>query len=134
MNENQQKSIKDMIAKELGARAATTAPVSHFPAIPNPEAPAAEIKKEPTLPSRVGLDEYEALLVDAIKWRQDSVEKTVALLEEKMKECKAEQNKVQEMKKSLVNRCCDRLGINSKLFNIQINSSTKEIQIEKRGS
>jgi len=127
MNDEQKEAVKQMIARELagvtkGAQALAGTP----PQALSGAAQAPQIKQEPFYPSEVPLDEYEALMVEALGWRVEAAEKTNALLN-------SERNHITQMKNTLLQRCVNRLKIDVSKYNLLIDSGTKTIKIEKRG-
>lgn len=123
MNEDSKAAVEQMIADALGkvpALGAGMAPQAQ----PQPaQAPVQNV--EPTYPSEVPLDEYEALMVEALSWRVEAAEKTGAILNN-------ERNNISQMKHDLLKRCINRLQIDVNKYNLFIDSNTKMIKIEKR--
>ncbi len=135
MEQAQQDAVKKMIAAELAGKlpgllpGLLGAPMSQPAAVPQTPvapAPAAVQKEEPQYPPEVSLDEYEALMVEALGWRVEASEKTQVLLN-------TERADIHKMKNELLERCVRRLGIDVNTYNIEINSGTKRIKIQKRG-
>lgn len=127
MNEDLQKTVRDMIARELGAAVSSPPTMPTLPSEMAPQAPVVDAKKEEdSLPTTIKLDEYEALLADSIKWREENINKTIAL-------AGIERGKVADMKHALLQRCIKRNKIDLNKYNMSIDSGKKEIKIEKRG-
>jgi hypothetical protein len=122
MNEDQKNAVRELIAAEF----AGTAPPGAPPVASSQPAQAPVHNNEPTYPPEVPLDEYEALMVEALTWRVEAAEKTQTLLSK-------ERVSVGEMKHKLLERCVKRLNIDVNQYNILIDSGTKMIKIEKRG-
>ncbi len=133
MNEVEKNSVREMIAAELsgkmpGLHPALLDPPTLSPTGPEtPVAPAPEPvqQKRPTYPPEVPLDEYEALMVNGLRWRVEAAEKTQVLLSK-------EKIDINDMRHTLLNRVINRLQIDVNEYNIQIDSATKQIKIEKR--
>jgi len=126
MDEVQKEAVKKMIAAELAGGLPAVVPPGARPETASQPAQAPQIKQEPAYPSEVSLDEYEALLVDALQWRIEASEKTQVILNN-------EKNNITRMKRDLLARCARRLGVDLNSFNLMVNSGTKTVQIEKRG-
>ena len=134
MEAGQQVAVEQMIAAALGKTPmapvpAHPGPLSFGPGVgaqTEPQPAQAPVVTEPTYPSQVPLDEYEVLMVKALGWRIQSSEKTSVIL-------KTENNNINEMRNDLLRRCVKRLGIDVHKYNIQIDSTTKMINIQKRG-
>jgi len=125
MDAAQQAKAKAMISRALSGSMASPLVPAIAPASIQP-APAPVQANEPTYPPEVPLDEYEALMVDALGWRAEASEKTQAILN-------SERGKIIEMKNKLLRRCINRLQIDISQYNLIINSQTGMIKIEKRG-
>jgi len=92
---------------------------------PQPAQAPVNIVQAPS-PTQFPLDEYEALMIDALTWRVESAEKSQQLI-------KTEAQGIQDMRDKILARCVKRLGIDVTQFNLAINATTKSIKIEKRG-
>lgn len=79
----------------------------------------------PPMPSEIPLQEYESLMVDAIKWREASAQKSLALANKELDD-------VGKMKQELIRRCVVKYGINTSEYNFSIDSGAKKLRIEKR--
>jgi len=123
MDAQEQANVKAMISAALGKAVATPGVAAQGPTEP---AQAPVHKNEPTHPSEVPLDEYEALMVEALGWRVEASEKTNLLLN-------TEKTRIEEMKNNLLRRCVNRLKVDMNHFNIVIDSGTGMIKIQRRG-
>lgn len=126
MNEEE---IKRLIAETLGkpTKELTTSqplPPQEPPQLPQRLAEPPP-RPEPIYPKETPLDEYEALMIEAISWRVEAAEKTNVLL-------KTEKKDIAKMKTQLLQRCVNRLKIDVNKFNLYVDSNTKTIKIEKR--
>ena len=136
MDQKQHNKVRDMIAAELAGipvapvvqnaleQAMAAAPVMPLSA-PQPAQAPVNIVQAPS-PTQFPLDEYEALMIDALTWRVESAEKSQQLI-------KTEAQGIQDMRDKILARCVKRLGIDVTQFNLAINATTKSIKIEKRG-
>ena len=123
MDADQKANVQAMISEALGKAVAAPGMGAQAPTQP---APGPVHNNEPTYPPEVPLDEYEALMVEALGWRVEAAEKTQAILN-------SEGSKIADMKNELLRRCVNRLQIDISQYNILIDSGTKRIKIQKRG-
>lgn len=134
MNEVEKNSVREMIAAELSGKMPGLLPGLLGAPAPSPAAretptglaPEPVQQKRPTYPPEVPLDEYEALMVNGLRWRVEAAEKTQVLLSK-------EKIDINDMRHTLLNRVINRLQIDVNEYNIQIDSGTNRIKIEKRG-
>jgi hypothetical protein len=123
MDADQKANVQAMISEALGASAAVPGLAPQAPSQPAPEP---VHNNEPAYPSEVPLDEYEALMVEALGWRVEAYEKTQLLMNK-------ESTHIADMKNELLKRCVGRLQLDVSKYNMLIDSGTKKIKIQKRG-
>jgi hypothetical protein len=135
MDDAQKNLIKQMISAELsgkaieskgllGERTTASTPV---PPLASLEPLQASVNMPGlSYPAEVLLDEYETLMVNAIGWRLESVEKSLASLN-------MEKSSIDDMKHKLIDRCIKRLKIDINNFNLSIDANKKSVKIQRRG-
>ena len=125
MEQEQKDKFRNLIAEELAAPGLAITPPPYVPQPPpQPHQAVAQTQTAPQS-SEVSLDEYEALMVDALLYRIDAADKTQALLN-------IEKKSISEMRDSILSRCVKRLGVDTAKYNVLIQADNKMVKIEER--
>ena len=92
----------------------------------------AELNVAPVPPQELPLNEAHGLILDLIRVKEDSADKTRELADKTKAIADHENKEVSRMKQDLFRRVVIDMGVDTQKFKVQINSKTKKLMIEPK--